>query len=115
MNQTRAIKITAGLLALALTATAARAAFAAPDQSVRRPEVTAATVVSNLDPSGAGRVKVKFSLMPTSRDNVGWARTLIPLNSGAFSLPEVGDEVLVAFLDGDVNRPVVLGTLTNVP
>lgn len=115
MKQMRAIKISAGLLALALAATAARAALAAPDQSVKRPEVTAAIVVSNLDPSGAGRVKVKFPLMPTSRDNVGWARTLIPLNSGAFSLPDVGDEVLVAFLDGDVHRPVVLGTLTHVP
>jgi uncharacterized protein involved in type VI secretion and phage assembly len=115
LHQTRAIKISAGLLALAFATTLARAALAAPEMSVKRSEVTAAIVVSNFDPSGAGRVKVKFPLVPASRDNVGWARTVTPLTSGALSLPEVGDEVLVAFLDGDVNRPVVLGTLGTVP
>ena len=45
-----------------------------------------------------------------------WARTVQPgagKDRGAMVLPEVGDEVLVAFEQGDIRRPYVLGGLYN--
>ena len=44
-------------------------------------------------------------------------RTLLSLtgpSGGQFFLPEVGDEVLVAFANGDPDRPVIVGTVPTV-
>jgi len=67
------------------------------------------------DPDQAGRVRLTFPWL--SADYVSdWARTI---HAGAGKqrgwqvLPEVGDEVLVAFELGDFNRPTVLGGLYN--
>jgi phage protein D/phage baseplate assembly protein gpV len=67
------------------------------------------------DPEQAGRVKITFPWL--SEDYVSdWARTV---QSGAGKdrgwqvLPEVGDEVLVAFEQGDFRRPTVVGGLFN--
>jgi phage protein D/phage baseplate assembly protein gpV len=67
------------------------------------------------DPEKAGRVKLTFPWL--SADYVSdWARTV---QSGAAKdrgwqvLPEVGDEVLVAFEQGDFRRPTVVGGLFN--
>ena len=73
----------------------------------------AAKVADNKDPSGRGRVRVSFAQF--SADNRGpWARiaTLAAgAGTGTVFLPEVGDDVLVAFEQGDINRPIVLGGL----
>jgi type VI secretion system VgrG family protein len=48
-----------------------------------------------------------------------WVRVASPLaaiagaNWGAVAVPRIGSEVLVDFLDGDIDRPVVLGSLYN--
>lgn len=45
-----------------------------------------------------------------------WARIASPMagsGRGMFILPEIGDEVLVAFEHGDIHRPYVLGQLWN--
>lgn len=67
------------------------------------------------DPSGQGRVKLTFPWL--SDDYVSdWARTVQPgaaKNRGAMVVPEVGDEVLVAFEQNDPRRPYVLGGLFN--
>ena len=67
------------------------------------------------DPQQAGRVRLTFPWL--SDDYVSdWARTVQPgagKDRGTELLPEVGDEVLVAFEQGDVNRPVVIGGLFN--
>ena len=67
------------------------------------------------DPEKAGRVKLTFPWL--SDDYVSdWARTVQPgagKDRGWPVLPEVGDEVLVAFEQGDFSRPTVLGGLYN--
>ncbi|MFO0889875.1 MAG: phage baseplate assembly protein V [Isosphaeraceae bacterium] len=73
------------------------------------------TVVDNKDPAGRGRVRVRFPQL--SANNQGpWARiaTLAAGDaSGTVFLPEVGDDVLVVFEQGDINRPVVVGGMWN--
>lgn len=76
-------------------------------------------VVSDVaDPQGQGRVKVK---LPWSPDGDGqayeaWARlaTLMAGNDrGSWFVPDVGDEVLLAFEAGDPRHPYVVGSLWN--
>ena len=65
------------------------------------------------DPDNAGRVKVSLPGLDSTIESQ-WARLAV-LGGGAkrgmVFLPEVHDEVLVAFEGGDVRRPVVLGGL----
>jgi type VI secretion system VgrG family protein len=65
-----------------------------------------------------GRVKVKFPWDREGRNDdssSAWVRVAQNHAAGApgFFLPEVGDEVIVAFEHGDINRPVVLGSMWN--
>ncbi len=72
-------------------------------------------VTNNKDTEGMGRVKVKFPWRGDS-DESYWARVstlMAGKDRGAFFLPEVGDEVLVAFDHGDINHPYVIGALWN--
>jgi uncharacterized protein involved in type VI secretion and phage assembly len=69
-----------------------------------------AVVTNNNDPDKLYRVKVKFPVGPFESN---WARVAVPHRGGAFALPEINDEVLVAFEGGDVRRPYVIGSLYN--
>jgi uncharacterized protein involved in type VI secretion and phage assembly len=75
--------------------------------------VVAAVVTNNQDPDGVGRVKVQFPWM-SEKNESWWARVAMPMTGnamGVYFLPEVGDEVLVAFEQGDANVPYVVGSL----
>ena len=77
--------------------------------------VVPAIVVNIQDPENKGRVELKY---PWMDDNLksDWARvaTIGAGNGrGLLWMPEVNDEVLVAFEQGDFNRPYVIGTLWN--
>lgn len=71
-------------------------------------------IVTNLDdPDGLGRVKVKI---PTRSDEyeTTWARVTTPMagsSMGIFFMPEVDEEVLLAFHEGNINQPIVIGRL----
>ncbi|WP_151735267.1 phage baseplate assembly protein V [Paenibacillus tengchongensis] len=70
--------------------------------------------VNDKEKPGPGRVKVKIPLLGMAESN--WARIASLMTGkgrGIFFLPEVDDEVLVAFENGDVNRPYVIGSLWN--
>ncbi len=71
-------------------------------------------VVTNIDdPDKLGRVKVKFPSIAEEPESE-WARVVTVgggPDRGALFLPEVNDEVLVAFERGDTRRPIVLGGL----
>lgn len=72
-------------------------------------------VTNNQDPDGMGRVKVSFPWRDDS-DESHWARVATLMagkERGAYFLPEVGDEVLVAFDHGDISHPYVVGALWN--
>lgn len=72
-------------------------------------------VTDNEDPDGMGRVKVKFPTL-TEEHNSNWARVVSigAANSRGFDcLPEIDDEVLVAFEHGDIHRPYILGGVWN--
>jgi uncharacterized protein involved in type VI secretion and phage assembly len=67
------------------------------------------------DPSKEGRAQVKFPWFDEQM-TTEWCRVrqfYAGNDYGAFFVPEVGDEVLVAFIQGDMHFPVVLGGLYN--
>ncbi|MEG3936191.1 phage baseplate assembly protein V [Microcoleus sp. T3_B1] len=77
--------------------------------------VTVGIVTNNKDEEGLGRVKVKFPWL-SETDESYWARVLTPMagkQRGLYFLPEVDDEVLVAFDRGDISSPYILGGLWN--
>lgn len=72
-------------------------------------------VTDNRDPEGLGRVKVMYPWLTNDHTSF-WARIVSQMagsGRGMFNLPEVGDEVLVAFEHGEISRPYVLGQLWN--
>jgi uncharacterized protein involved in type VI secretion and phage assembly len=84
-------------------------------QTMRVFGVALAVVTNNQDPDGVGRVKVRFPWL-SDTDESQWARIAAPMagkDRGAYFLPEVDDEVLVAFEQGDIHYPYVLGGLWN--
>lgn len=77
--------------------------------------VTIAVVTNNKDPDKLGRVKLRFPWL-SDIDESNWARVVSPMagnQRGLYLLPEVDDEVLVAFEQGDPQFPYVLGALWN--
>ena len=68
-------------------------------------------VKNNIDPEKLGRVWLSFPHL-SDLNLSGWARLAVP-STGTYFLPDIGTEVLVAFEQGDINRPYVLGTLWN--
>jgi uncharacterized protein involved in type VI secretion and phage assembly len=88
-----------------------------PSGPARRSDgsVVVGLVLDNQDPDGLGRVKI--NLPGLSEDESGyWARLASPMAGGGrgmFFLPEQNDEVLVAFEQGDITRPYIVGALWN--
>ena len=77
--------------------------------------VVVGIVTNNQDPDGMARVRVRFPWLSAS-DESWWARIAAPMagaGRGAYFLPEVDDEVLVAFEHGDVRFPYILGAMWN--
>lgn len=80
-----------------------------------QPGVVVGLVTNLSDPDKLGRVKVKFPWLGAEVESA-WARVAAPAagNGRGFAyLPEVNDEVLVAFEHGDLHRPYILGALWN--
>jgi phage baseplate assembly protein V len=77
--------------------------------------VVEALVVENEDPEQEGRVKLKFPWFDEQMIT-DWCRVsqfYAGNGYGSFYVPEVDDEVLVAFVHGDMRYPVVVGGLYN--
>jgi phage baseplate assembly protein V len=77
--------------------------------------VVVGVVTNNQDPDNMHRVKVRFPWLSNDVES-NWARVAAPMSGkdrGAYFLPEVDDEVLVAFEHGQVDHPFVVGCLWN--
>jgi uncharacterized protein involved in type VI secretion and phage assembly len=77
-----------------------------------------ARVANNVDPENQGRLQVQMPRFgkETEKDNSAWARLATLMagkERGTWFIPDVGDEVLVAFEGGDPRRPYVIGALWN--
>lgn len=75
--------------------------------------VAVAQVIDNIDALSLGRVQVSLPWLP---DVDPWARVAVlsaGSERGTWFIPQVGDEVLVAFEQGDVRSPYVIGSLWN--
>ncbi len=81
--------------------------------------VVTGIVTSNNDPEKLGRVQVKYPWLPKMSGaelSSCWARLTFVgggADRGIVFLPEVNDEVLLAFENGDMSSPFVLGVLYN--
>jgi len=71
-------------------------------------------VVNNNDPEQLARIQLQYYWQ--EQGQTFWARMMMPHTGsqrGIYFMPEIGDEVVVAFEDGDPERPIVLGCLWN--
>jgi uncharacterized protein involved in type VI secretion and phage assembly len=77
--------------------------------------VVTALVTNVNDPLQQGRVKISFQWLSETHET-DFIRIATPMagnKRGAFLMPEVGDEALVAFEHGDARFPYVIGFLYN--
>ncbi|SEH37297.1 type VI secretion system Vgr family protein [Chryseobacterium culicis] len=81
---------------------------------IAQPQI--ATVISNTDPLGQGRVTVRFDWQ--LHDTTNFIRMMSPdaggtdqitQNRGYVAIPEVGDQVMVGFVHNHPDRPFVMG------
>jgi type VI secretion system secreted protein VgrG len=84
------------------------------------PDMQLADVLDNNDPEGQGRIKVKLKWECQTNDPTEWLRVITPdagrsesvsKNRGLVFIPEKGDQVLVSFEEGNVARPIVMGSV----
>ncbi|NTD97584.1 type IV secretion protein Rhs [Agrobacterium tumefaciens] len=84
------------------------------------PDMQLADVIDNADPQGQGRIKVKFKWACKTNDVTEWLRVITPdagssekvsKNRGFVFIPEIGDQVAVSFEEGNIARPIVLGSV----
>lgn len=75
--------------------------------------VTVGRVINPLDPLTLGRVQVQLPQLDDIELSP-WARVATPmagLTHGHYFIPNPGDQVLVAFENGELNSPYILGSL----
>lgn len=87
-----------------------------PDFTLPIAQPQIATVISNTDPLGQGRVTVRFDWQ--LHDTTNFIRMMSPdaggtdqitQNRGYVAIPEVGDQVMVGFVHNHPDRPFVMG------
>lgn len=82
--------------------------------TIRESESQHGVVVEYLDPNKIGRLRVRFAWQKEDDDVSPWIRVTLPFatdGGGIKFRPEKGDEVMISFVDGNVERPYVSGFL----
>lgn len=85
------------------------------------PEITAPGLLNAIvkeiwDEQHKGMVKVEYLMGEKNKKTSDWVRVMTGYGGDGFGnywLPEIGTEVLVGFIHGNMNMPVVLGCLWN--
>jgi uncharacterized protein involved in type VI secretion and phage assembly len=72
-----------------------------------------ATVIDNIDLLGEARVQLSLPWAPGFEPWARIATLMAGFDRGSFFIPQIGDEVLVAFNHGDIREPFVIGCLWN--
>lgn len=86
------------------------------DDDPKQPYIMLGKVIANYNPLKPACVQVSLSGKPVGMGVTAWAKVAMPSasgGSGIYSLPDIGDYVVVAFLDGEIDSPVVIGSLYN--
>ena len=76
--------------------------------------VVVGIVAKNYDKDMPGRVCVTIPTRDSSKNELQWARQALPSSGsdwGYYFVPEVGDQVLLAFEGGNIEKPYVIGCL----
>jgi uncharacterized protein involved in type VI secretion and phage assembly len=71
-----------------------------------------ATVVDEDDPEKLGRVRLATDQYDDSEDDPIWAAVARPAggkDTSVFFTPKVGDQVIIGYIVGDANEPIVIG------
>jgi type VI secretion system secreted protein VgrG len=96
-----------------------------PQRVTARPSIPSPLTAVVVGPDGEeiftepyGRIKVKFMWDPSSdnTDNTCWARVATSwagANWGSIHIPRIGQEVVISFINGDPDRPMVTGSVYN--
>ena len=86
-----------------------------PKAHVRGPQTAVVTDGAESDPDGHGRILVRFHWYPNRDDSrrVRVAQVWADNDWGACFFPRVGQEVVVDFLHGDPDQPLVIGAVYN--
>lgn len=74
--------------------------------------VVIGTVAQNYAPQMPGRICVKIPMRDDEANELRWARVAMPSSGrswGHYFLPEIGDQVLLAFEHGSIEKPYVIG------
>lgn len=75
--------------------------------------VALAKVINNVDTTNQGRVQIHLPWLACYEPWARLAGLMSGNGCGTYFIPQVGDEVLVAFNHGDVREPYVVGSLWN--
>lgn len=71
-------------------------------------------VAKNYDENMQGRLCVNIPTRDEGKSELKWARLAMPSSGkkwGHYFMPEIGDEVLLAFEGGNIERPYVIGSI----
>ncbi len=72
-----------------------------------------AQVIENCDETRLGRVQVRFPWLPGYEPWARVAALMAGANGGTYFMPQVNEEVLVAFNHGDIREPYIVGSVWN--
>jgi hypothetical protein len=88
---------------------------ALPDVVIRDARPQVAFVAETLDPQNYGRIRVRYPWQDKDGDPSPWIRVTLPMataGGGVNFTPCVGDEVMVGYEHGNIDRPYAMGYLT---
>lgn len=87
---------------------------AAPVGPIREAKAQRAFITHNTDPLKMNRVRVRYPWQGQTEDPTPWIRIALPMSSdgsGFNFLPQIGDEAIINYENGNIEKPYVEGML----